>query len=75
MRPDVGCALVAYILATPELDAAASDVVREDSHVLNQAPDEKAVLVEFLDFECEVCRAYYPTVEQLREQHGDELSP
>lgn len=66
--------LVAYILATPERDAAAADVVREDSHVLNQAPDEKAVLVEFLDFECEVCRAYYPTVEQLREQHGDELT-
>jgi protein-disulfide isomerase len=66
--------LVAYILNSPERDAAAADVVREDSHVLNQAPDEKAVLVEFLDFECEVCRAYYPTVEQLREQHGDELT-
>lgn len=66
--------LVAYILATPERDAAAAAVVREDSHVLNRAPDEKAVLVEFLDFECEVCRAYYPTVEQLREQHGDELT-
>jgi protein-disulfide isomerase len=66
--------LVAFILTTPERGAAAADVVREDSHVLNQAPDEKAVLVEFLDFECEVCRAYYPTVEQLREQHGDELT-
>lgn len=66
--------LVAYILATPERDTAAADVVREDSHVLNQAPDEKAVLVEFLDFECEVCRAYYPTVEQLRAEHGDELT-
>lgn len=66
--------LVAYILNSPERDAAAADVVREDSHVLNQAPDEKAVLVEFLDFECEVCRAYYPTVEQLRAEHGDELT-
>ncbi|MEV0952048.1 thioredoxin domain-containing protein [Promicromonospora sp. NPDC050249] len=66
--------LVASILATPERDRAAADVVRDDSHVLNQAPDEKAVLVEFLDFECEVCRAYYPTVEQLRAEHGDELT-
>ena len=66
--------LVAFILTSPERDAAAADVVREDSHVLNQAPDEKAVLVEFLDFECEVCRAYYPTVEQLRAEHGDELT-
>ena len=66
--------LIAFILTSPERDAAAADVVREDSHVLNQAPDEKALLVEFLDFECEVCRAYYPAVEQLREQHGDELT-
>jgi protein-disulfide isomerase len=66
--------LVAFILTSPERDTAAADVVRDDSHVLNQAPDEKAVLVEFLDFECEVCRAYYPAVEQLREQHGDELT-
>ncbi|WP_419707258.1 DsbA family protein [Promicromonospora sp. NFX87] len=66
--------LVAFILTSPERDAAGADVVREDSHVLNQAPDEKAVLVEFLDFECEVCRAYYPTVEQLRAEHGDELT-
>lgn len=66
--------LIAFILTSPERDAAAADVVRDDSHVLNQAPDEKAVLVEFLDFECEVCRAYYPAVEQLREQHDDELT-
>ncbi|WP_369374414.1 DsbA family protein [Promicromonospora sp. Populi] len=66
--------LVSFILATPDRDAANAEVIREDSHVLNQAADEQAVLVEFLDFECEVCRAYYPAVEQLREEHGDELT-
>ncbi|TFF04417.1 DsbA family protein [Cellulosimicrobium funkei] len=72
--------LVWFILSSGTDDADASaqsgdpQVVREDSHVINQAPDEKAVLVEFLDFECEVCRAYYPTVEQLREQYSDELT-
>lgn len=66
--------LVAFILTSPERDAAAAEVVREDSHVVSRAADEKAVLVEFLDFECETCRAYYPTVEQLREDHGDELT-
>jgi protein-disulfide isomerase len=65
--------LIAFILTSPERDASA-DVVREDSHVMSRATDEKAVLVEFLDFECEACRAYYPTVEQLREEHGDELT-
>ena len=66
--------VVVFILTSPDRETAGAEVVREDSHVLNQASDEKAVLVEFLDFECEVCRAYYPTVEQLREEHADELT-
>jgi protein-disulfide isomerase len=67
--------LVMFILTSrPDAPDGDTQVVREDSHVLNQATDEKAVLVEFLDFECEVCRAYYPTVEQLKEQYRDELT-
>lgn len=55
-------------------DASGGSVVREDSHVLSQAPAEEAVLVEFLDFECESCRAFYPTVEELRAEFADELT-
>jgi protein-disulfide isomerase len=67
--------LVVFILTSrPDAPTGDAQVVREDSHVLNQAADERAVLVEFLDFECEVCRAYYPTVEQLKEQYGEELT-
>ena len=67
--------LVVFILTSrPDAPTGDAQVVREDSHVLNQAADEQAVLVEFLDFECEVCRAYYPTVEQLKEQYGEELT-
>lgn len=66
--------VIAFILTSPERDASAAEVVREESHVMNRATNEKAVLVEFLDFECEVCRAYYPTVEQLREEYADELT-
>src|SRR6185312_14682270 len=40
--------------AAPEGTALqATNLVRENSRVLSQAKDEKAVLVEFLDFECE----------------------
>ncbi|MDQ0736305.1 DsbA family protein [Arthrobacter agilis] len=53
---------------------AAAGVVREDSHRLSQAPDEKAVLVEFLDFECESCLAAYPLVEDLSEEYGENLT-
>ena len=66
--------LVVFILTSPERESADAQVVRENSHILNQASDEKAVLVEFLDFECEACRAFYPSVEQLREERADELT-
>lgn len=63
--------------ATPAAtDAAATEqqVVRENSRVLSQAPDENAVLVEFLDFECEACGAAYPFVEELRAEHSDNVT-
>lgn len=52
----------------------AGQVVRENSRVLSQAPNEKAVLVEFLDFECEGCGAAYPIVEELRAEYGDTVT-
>lgn len=54
--------------------AAQQQVVRENSRVLSQAPDEKAVLVEFLDFECEACGAAYPFVEELRAEYSDNVT-
>ena len=61
--------------AAPESTASqASLVVRENSHILSQAKDEKAVLVEFLDFECESCGAAYPFVEELRTKYGENVT-
>ncbi|MBP2391690.1 DsbA family protein [Aeromicrobium fastidiosum] len=48
--------------------------VRADSHRLDTADDGKVTLVEFLDFECEACRAAYPFVEQLREQYDGQVT-
>ena len=42
---------------------ATCKLVRDDSHRLGAAGTGKVVLVEFLDFECESCRAAYPFVE------------
>lgn len=50
------------------------EVILENSHRLSEAPDEKAVLVEFLDFECEACLAAYPVVEDLAAEYADELT-
>lgn len=51
-----------------------AQVVRENSHRLSSAPDSDVTFVEFLDFECEGCRAAFPAVEQLRAQYGQQVT-
>lgn len=53
---------------------ASSSVVRQDSHVLDEAGEGAPVLVEFPDFECEACLAAYPLVEQVRKEYAGELT-
>ncbi|MBS1691468.1 MAG: thioredoxin domain-containing protein [Actinobacteria bacterium] len=55
-------------------DAQVGQVVRENSHRLNSVPDSDVNFVEFLDFECEGCKALYPAVEQLRAEYGDRVN-
>ncbi|MEV8371561.1 thioredoxin domain-containing protein [Kribbella sp. NPDC056861] len=49
-------------------------LVRSDSHKLNVATDNKVTFVEFLDFECESCRAAFPAVEQLRKEYAGKVT-
>ncbi|MGO1049615.1 DsbA family protein [Crossiella sp. CA198] len=54
--------------------APAEVLVRPDSHKLSTAPDGKVTVVEFLDLECEACRAAYPGVEKLRAEYAGKVS-
>lgn len=58
---------------TAAVSAGPAEVVRENSHRLSDPPDPLVTFVEFLDFECEGCRAAYPIVEQLRGEYGDRV--
>ncbi|MFD4351464.1 DsbA family protein [Nocardia sp. NPDC058518] len=49
-------------------------VVRPDSHRLSDPAGARVTLVEFLDFECEACRAMFPAMERLRAEYGDRVS-
>jgi protein-disulfide isomerase len=49
-------------------------VIRPDTHILDDAGEGAVTLVEFLDFECEACGAFYPIVEQLREDFAGEVT-
>lgn len=48
--------------------------VRADSHMLSTAEDDKVNLVEFLDFECEACKAQFPIMEQIREEYAGRIN-
>jgi protein-disulfide isomerase len=60
--------------AAPAGQAAAAPIVRENSHRLSTAPDGRVTLVEFLDFECESCRAAFPFVEELRKKYDRKVT-
>ena len=78
----IGAIVVALVAANaggdaePEVEATserADRLVRPDSQRLSEGSSD-AVFVEFLDFECEACRAAHPAIEELRARYGDELT-
>ncbi|MFL0177018.1 thioredoxin [Mycolicibacterium mucogenicum] len=63
--------------STPQAQTDSGEVgqvERENSRRLNTVPGSTATFVEFLDFECEGCRAVYPQIEKLRGQYGDRVN-
>jgi protein-disulfide isomerase len=58
--------------AAPATDGG-DRLVRADSQVLSSG-DTDTTFVEFLDFECEACRAAHPAIEELRELYGDQIT-
>jgi protein-disulfide isomerase len=59
---------------TAAAPAAEAQLVRQDSHRITTPAIEKAQLVEFLDVECESCRAAAPLVEDLKKEYGDRIT-
>ncbi|RCV49029.1 DsbA family protein [Marinitenerispora sediminis] len=49
-------------------------LIREDSHYLSRAEDSDVTVVEFLDFECEACRAQFPVMERIREEYDGRIN-
>ena len=70
-------ALVSQSPAPPPEEGSStggSSVVRESSHVLDDGGPDAVTVVEFLDFECEACGAFYPIVEDLRETYAGQIT-
>ena len=59
----------------PEVtDDGRLQTTRADSHVLDEGGADAVTVVEFLDFECEACGAFYPIVEELRAEHAGDIT-
>ncbi|MEE2036839.1 thioredoxin domain-containing protein [Nocardiopsis sp. CT-R113] len=54
--------------------APAELLVREDSHHLTRSEGAEVTVVEFLDFECEACRAQFPVMERVREDYEGRIN-
>lgn len=59
---------------TPTASGEPLQTVRTDSHVLDDGGADAVTVVEFLDFECEACGAFYPVVEELREKYEGDIT-
>jgi len=68
--------VIAFVqpFAEDPAEAETMSVIEENSHRLDVADDGKVTVVEFLDFECEVCGAVYPAIEQLREEYAGRVT-
>lgn len=70
--------VIAMIVRTNRDDDASSSsssvVLADDTHVLGEPGDGTVTVVEFLDLECEACGAFYPYVEELREEYAGEVT-
>ena len=72
----VGVFFVSRAPGTPQpvdkQKAAEILTVKSDDWVKGPA-EAPITLVEYLDFECEACRAYYPIIKQLKEEYKDKI--
>jgi protein-disulfide isomerase len=51
-----------------------AQLVRADSHRLTTAADGKVTFVEFVDFECESCKAASAAIDELRKQYDGRVT-
>lgn len=58
----------------PASTAASTAKALTPTHVLGEEGDGAITVVEFLDFECEACGAFYPYVEQLRKDYAGKIT-
>lgn len=65
-------AFVGFVWLSNSKEAEAPSSGQATNHVTG-GENASVTLIEYGDFECPACGAYYPTVEQVKEKYGDQL--
>lgn len=69
--------VIAIVNQQPEADAetvASSQLLRDDTHLLDDAGPDAVTVVEFFDFECPPCGAFAPIVAELRQKYAGDVT-
>lgn len=66
-------ALIAFSQGTTTTTTASIKLPAVTSKDFQSNPGGKVTLVEYADFECPACKAYYPLIKQLQAQYGNNL--
>lgn len=61
------------IKSAPSAEDSKLLTIASDDYVKG-VPNSSVVLIEYLDFECGSCAAYYPVLKKLEEEYGDRVS-
>jgi protein-disulfide isomerase len=69
----LGFGLILLTRPAPQAVQTTVPPIAADDYVKG-ATSSPVVLVEYLDFECEACGAYYPVVKQLEAEYGDRVA-
>lgn len=68
-------AMLVYADRSDETTTASQpNALAENTHILGEPGDGSVTVVEFLDLECEACGAFYPYVEELREEYAGRVT-
>lgn len=70
----LGGLIFAMVKKTEDANPDGTQVIRPSTHILDQAGGDAVTVVEFLDFECEACGAFYPVVEDLRQKYEGQIT-
>lgn len=69
----IAVVFVGFLWFSNSKEAEAPNSGQATNHTIG-AGNKKVTLIEYGDFECPACGAYYPIIEQVKQKYGDDIT-